>query len=49
MEPGAFKSKLAGRVVRAAGGYWAFIPAPPPPPIDYTPELALLLSQAAPR
>lgn len=46
MEPESFKSLDAGRVIKTLTGYWAFIPAPPPPPIIYDPSLTLLLSQA---
>ena len=46
MKPTDFKTKLAGQVIKAPTGYWAFIPAPLPPAIDYDPELVLLLSQA---
>jgi Fic family protein len=46
MDPRAFKSEEAGQVVRTLAGYWAFVPAPAPPSIEYTSELALALSQA---
>src|SRR5437588_4119199 len=46
MEAKEFKSPEAGKVVRALPGYWAFVPAAPPPAITYTPQLTLLLSQA---
>lgn len=46
MNPEAFRSDLAGRPVKALTGYWAFMPAPLPPKIDYNAELTLLLSQA---
>jgi cell filamentation protein, protein adenylyltransferase len=46
VNPADFVSDRAGRVVRTLTGYWAFVPAPLPPPIDYNPELTLLLSQA---
>lgn len=46
MDPKAFTSEATGRVVKAPTGYWAFVPAPLPPPISYDAETALLLSQA---
>jgi Fic family protein len=46
MSPDIFKSNEAGTVVKTATGYSAFIPAKPPPRIDYDPPLVLLLSQA---
>lgn len=46
MEPKNFKTKLAGRVVKTATGYFAFVPASLPPEIEYDAKLALLLSQA---
>lgn len=46
MDPKAFTGEAAGSVVKTPTGYWAFVPAPLPPPIDYDAETALLLSQA---
>jgi len=46
MNPELFKSTEAGRTVKTFTGYWAFVPAPPPPRIDYDAALTLLLSQA---
>ena len=46
MQPNAFQAPQAGRVVFAAQGFHAFVPAPLPPQIDYTPELVRLLSTA---
>jgi hypothetical protein len=46
MNPKDFVSKQAGRVVKTPTGYWAFIPSPLPPDIEYDAALALLLSQA---
>jgi len=46
VNPRDFKVREAGRAVRAAGGYWAFVPAPLPPKIAYDPELVRLLSTA---
>ena len=41
-----FHAPQAGQVVLAPGGYWAFIPAPLPPKIDYDPGLVVRLSRA---
>jgi len=46
VNPKDFGVKEAGRAVKAAGGYWAFVPAPLPPKLVYDPELVTLISQA---
>jgi Fic family protein len=46
MNPKEFTSDRAGRIVKAPTGYWAFVPAPLPPVIEYDAALTLLLSQA---
>ena len=46
MDPEAFRNSPAGRVVRTASGYWAFVPNPLPPRIPWTSELAIALSEA---
>ena len=46
MDPEAFKCEKAGFPRRQAEGYWAFVPAPPPMEVAYTPELTRLLSEA---
>lgn len=46
MDPKLFASPAAGRVVRAAEGFWAFVPAALPPVLEYDRESVLLLSQA---
>jgi Fic family protein len=47
MKPDAFQNSPAGRVVSAAKGeYWAYVPNPLPPRLDWTLELAADLSQA---
>lgn len=46
MDPKSFVTDSAGNVRKAATGYWTFIPRPLPPKIEYSAELALLLSQA---
>jgi len=46
MNPADFHAPEAGRVVRARGGYNAFIPAPLPPKLTYDDDLVLRLSRA---
>lgn len=46
MNPADFRAPEAGRVVRARGGYHAFIPAPLPPKLAYDDDLVLALSRA---
>lgn len=46
MKPGDFHSSKAGRVIRAQTGYWAFIPAPLPPGLEWLPTLITALSDA---
>src|SRR5439155_115195 len=41
-----FRAPEAGRIVRAKGGYDAFLPAPLPPKLVYDDELVLALSRA---
>jgi len=46
MDPELFRSREAGRAVKAPAGYWAYIPAIPFAKITYDASLALLLSEA---
>jgi len=46
VDPSAFQSPFAGRVISTPQGYHAFVPAPLPPRLDYTPALVRLLSAA---
>jgi len=46
VDPKHFSSSTRGRVVRTAGGYWAFIPEPLPRQVDLTSDLLGLLEQA---
>ncbi len=46
MEPDQFKASDAGRCVRQAENYWAFIPNPLPPRIEMDWDLATLLAEA---
>src|SRR5205807_4266711 len=42
----AMEALKTGRVVRARGGYHAFVPAPLPPKLAYSDDLVLALSRA---
>lgn len=46
MDPKDFTSADAGTVVRAEAGYWAFVPSPLPPAIEWDTELVKALSKA---
>ncbi len=46
MNPEDFKASGAGRVVKTPAKYWAFIPNPLPPKLDYDSDLVALLSEA---
>jgi Fic family protein len=46
MNPADYHAPEAGKIVLAAQGYHAFVPAPLPPAITYTDELVLALSRA---
>ena len=46
MNTADFRDPQAGRVVQAARGYAAFVPASLPPPLEYEPGLVLALSRA---
>jgi len=46
MDPSRFRCADAGRIIRAEGGYRAFIPAPLPPRIEWNDDLVLVLSKA---
>ena len=46
MDVDAFSSSTRGQVVRATGGYWAFVPDALPRHVDLTPELLNLLERA---
>src|SRR3954451_12198758 len=45
MDPKDYRTKNAGRLIHAAGDYWAFIPALPPK-LNYNDRIVLLLSRA---
>ena len=46
MDPRTFKTSSAGKCLKTREQYWAFIPNPLPPRIDYTPEIISALSNA---
>jgi len=46
MKPGDFHNSKAGKAIRTQNGYWAFIPAPLPPDLDWTPTLITALADA---
>ncbi|MBN8579270.1 MAG: Fic family protein [Anaerolineae bacterium] len=46
MKSGDFRSTKAGKAIRTRNGYWAFIPAPLPPDLDWSPVLLNALSDA---
>jgi len=46
MNPADYRTPAAGRVVTTAQGYAAFVPAPLPPQLEFSPQLANALSAA---
>lgn len=46
MKPEDFTKSTAGHCIRTPQGYWAFVPNPLPPKIDYPSSLVNLLSEA---
>jgi Fic family protein len=46
MKPQDFKSRDTGRVIKQPGGFFAFVPAPLPPPLRYDAGLAVAQSRA---
>ena len=46
MNPADFRAATAGKVIQTPQGYAAFIPAPLPPELAYSPDLVLALSRA---
>ena len=46
MDPAEFQAPAAGRVIRTAQGFHAFVPMPLPPALAYSPPLVRLLSAA---
>jgi Fic family protein len=46
MDPKKFQSTNAGKVIRTRKDYWAFIPAPLPPALQWSDEMLTALSEA---
>ena len=46
MKPNEFHNRKVGQVIRTQNGYWAFIPTPLPPEIEWTTPLISSLSEA---
>ncbi len=46
MNPQEFTSPSAGKAIRTPKGYWAFLPAPLPPEINWSPNLVSLVGEA---
>lgn len=46
MDPAKFRNTQSGKVIKTIQGYWAFVPNPLPPSIEYDPETVRLLSDA---
>lgn len=46
MDPVEFRNSPSGRVIQTPNGYWAFVPHPLPPSIEYDAETVRLLSDA---
>lgn len=46
MNPSMFSKLAPGRLIRTRSGYWAFVPAPLPPEIQWSSSLISLLSEA---
>jgi len=46
MDPGDYRSQLAGKAIRTQTGYWTFLPNPLPPDIAWSSSLVTILSEA---
>jgi Fic family protein len=46
MKPDHFLNLKAGKTIRTSSGYWAFIPAPLPPTLEWTTPIIAALSEA---
>lgn len=46
MDPSKFQASTSGKVIRQLQGYWAFLPAPLPPALTFSPSLVAALSAA---
>ncbi len=47
MKPDAFRESPTGRLVHTPTGFWAFVPNPLPPPLEWTSSLVTALSEAS--
>src|SRR3989304_2063874 len=46
MDPERFRDSTAGKPLRAAGGYWAFVPNPLPPDLAWSHDMVSMLAEA---
>jgi Fic family protein len=46
MDTALFRRSPSGKLVRAAGGYWAFVPSPLPPKLEWDDAMASAMSKA---
>ncbi len=46
MDTALFKKSPSGKLVRATGGYWAFVPGPLPPKLEWDDALVSVMSKA---
>ena len=46
MDMALFKKSPSGKLVRATGGYWAFVPTPLPPKLEWDDALVTVMSKA---
>lgn len=46
MDTASFKKSPSGKLIRATGGYWAFVPVPLPPKLEWDDALVSVISRA---
>ena len=46
MDTALFKKSPSGKLVRATSGYWAFVPGPLPPKLEWNDTLVSVMSSA---
>ena len=46
MDTALFKKSPSGKLIRATGGYWAFVPGPLPPKLEWDDALVSVMSKA---
>lgn len=49
MDTALFKKSPSGKLVQATGGYWAFVPGPLPPKLEWDDDLVSVMSRADPK